>query len=191
MGMFDNINVADALPFTDEMKELGLDKNNRSWQTKDLSSTMSSYTIQGGRLFEQKYKTLKHINGDPNAEFFLDRIGRIKREDPYLEQIHHHGEIYFYDLLNDVDGKWDCWVEFKATFTHGVVESFELVRFDKKDNTARIQENKKWLEDINKVNSKWYNKYIRHTTPYKWFKRKWSSICMACGDFFHKIAYIL
>ena len=56
MGMFDTINVSDPLPFSDEMKELGLNINNDSFQTKDLENTLSLYYIQGGKLFLEKYK---------------------------------------------------------------------------------------------------------------------------------------
>ena len=47
MGMFDNISVADPLPYNSEMSELGLDINNRSFQTKDLDCVLAEYIIQG------------------------------------------------------------------------------------------------------------------------------------------------
>lgn len=105
MGMFDTISVSDALPFTAEMKELGLDINNYQFQTKSLDSLMDSYIIQGGKLFIQKYKNEHWIEGDKNAKNFTDRFGHIEKEEPYLEPVLHHGEIYFYDYKESVQNK--------------------------------------------------------------------------------------
>ena len=94
MGMFDTINVSDPLPFSDEMKELGLNINNDSFQTKDLENTLSLYYIQGGKLFLEKYKKEEWVQGNQNAKHYLDRIGRLERAEPYLDPVPYHGEIY-------------------------------------------------------------------------------------------------
>ena len=57
MGMFDDISVAANLPVNQQMIDLGLDKNNRGFQTKDLECCLDKYFIQDGILFLQKYKT--------------------------------------------------------------------------------------------------------------------------------------
>ena len=188
MGMFDNISVADPLPFTSEMRELGLDINNRSFQTKDLECVLAEYIIQGGKLFERKYKEEKWIEGDSKSENWLDRIGRIERGDPYLEPVNYHGEIYFYDWQDNVNEKWDCWVEFKAIFSNGVVDRYELLRFDKTDNTDRLIREKQWKEEMERAEKVWYNKYFRHTRPYRWFSNKWYRVFNTLGHFCNKAA---
>lgn len=192
MGMFDTISVSDALPFTAEMKELGLDINNYQFQTKSLDSLMDSYIIQGGKLFIQKYKNEHWIEGDKNAKKFTDRFGRIEREEPYLEPVLHHGEIYFYDYKESVQNKWDCWVEFKAVFTSGVVDRYELVEFRKTDNTERLESQKKYLEEIKEQENKWYNKYFLYTKPVRWFGhrvwyRGWHRLGNVCHNLSNKI----
>lgn len=191
MGMFDNISVSDALPYSDEMKELGLNVNNYTFQTKDLDCLMDTYIIQSGKLFIQKYKTSTWIEGDKNAKSVMDRIGYTERTDPYYEEVPHHGEIYFYEFLRDVQDKWDCWVEFKATFTTGQLTGLELFKFEKKDNTERKQSEKEWAEKLKREQALWYNKYFLHTKAYRWFSRQWYRLCQAIGNFFHKISYKL
>lgn len=192
MGMFDTLSISDTLPFTQEMKDLGLDKNDHSWQTKDLENCMELYFIQGGRMFLQKYRKTEWVSGNPNAKSVMDRIGHLNQEEPYLEPIYHHGEIYFYDFKQDVQDKWDCWIEFKAVFTNGMVDRYQLVEFNKTDSAERKQKDKEWLDAINKESNKWINKYFLHTRPIRWFSMKvWYRICNALANFFFKLAHKL
>jgi len=192
MGMFDTISVSGDLPFSQEMIDLGVNKNNLSFQTKDLDCTMSHYIIQNDELFEEKYKTEEWIEGDKNAKSVIDRIGHMDREEPYLEPVLHHGEIYFYDYKESVQNKWDCWVEFKAVFTSGVVDRYELVEFRKTDNTERLESQKKYLEEIKEQENKWYNKYFLYTKPVRWFGhrvwyRGWHKLGNVCHNLSNKI----
>ena len=180
--MFDNINCADALPYSEEMIALGLNKNNRTFQTKDLDNCLETYDIQGGKLFIIRHKTQKWIEGNPNSDSPFKRLGYLKQEDPYLEQVLYHGEIFFYDHINDVQGKWDCWVEFKAIFTNGIVEKYELVKFKKTDNTERKTREKAFLERYQQENNKWYNKYFLHTSLIRWVRRKLSRVLYEIGS---------
>lgn len=172
MGMFDTISISGDLPFSQEMIDLGINKNNLSFQTKDLECTMSHYFIQNGELFEEKYKTEEWIAGDPNAKSIMDKIGHMQREDPYFEKVNFHGEIYFYEFLMNVQDKWDCWVEFKAVFTESKLQKIELFKFDKTDNAERKQRNIEWEKQLEREDNLWYNKYIFRTKPYFWFHRK-------------------
>ena len=192
MGMFDTISISDPLPFTEEMISLGLDINNHNWQTKDLHNAMETYFIQGGELFVEKFNKEVWVEGDKNAEHFLDRMGHLERQEPYLKKIPFHGEIIFYDYAHDVDGKWDCWVEFKAIFTNGSLQKIELVKFNKEDNSERLEREKKWKEQLEHSERVWYNKYFRHTKAYHWFAhRVWYSFFMNLGNLCHKISHIL
>lgn len=192
MGMYDTINVSEQLPYTDEMKELGLDCNNLSYQTKDLECCLNVYFIQDKKLYLQQYKNSEYVEGDKNSKNWIDRLGHMKQTDPYLEEIFHHGEVYFYDYINDVADKYDCWVEYKAVFTRGVLEKIELFKFEKEDNTERKNREKKYKEKYIRENNIWYNKYIFHTRPYMWFANKvWYRTCNRIGNFFHTISHKL
>lgn len=189
MGMFDYISVSDQLPFNQEMKDLGLNINNHTWQTKDLINCLAKYYIQEGRIFLQKYKKEEFIEGDKNSDNYMDRMGYIDRSDPYLEPISYHGEIYFYNYDNDVQGKWDCWVEFKAIFTNSIVDRYELVNFEKTDNTERKKLEENWKQKIQYQNSRWINKYLLHTKAYRKFSRLWYRFFTAIGNFFQSLAF--
>ena len=150
MGMFDTIQWGDNLPFSGEMKVLGLDKNNWSFQTKDLHCCLDTYIVQDGHLFLQKYKDQSWVEGDPKAESLMDRMGFLKRVDPYLEAQKGLTEtICMYDYRQDVDGLWDCTIDFKVVFVYGMVESVELTKFDKRSNSERKQQELEWKRNSN------------------------------------------
>lgn len=169
--MFDYISVLDPLPFTDEMKSLGLDSI-EFFQTKDLDCSLSNYFIQGGKLFQEDYKINEWVEGDPKAESVMDKIGYMKREEPFLKQCFISQYISFYEYLDNVQGKWDCWVEFKAHVKDGVVISCELSSFEKKDNKERKQREKELENEWERIDSLWYNKYIFHTRFWRFLRRK-------------------
>lgn len=187
MGMFDTISVADQLPYTDEMKELGLDKSTRTWQTKDLECYMANYVLQNGELFEQKYKNVLFKEPDPNATYIMEKIGYPEYSGPYLDKVNFHGEIYFYDYICDVQEKWDCWIEFKAVFTNGKVDKLELVKFEKRDAQERKKKDSEFLARIGKENNLWYNKYIFYTKPCRYIRVKWNIFCLKASSFFQNI----
>ena len=191
MGMFDNISCADALPYSEEMVALGLNVNNRSFQTKDLNNYLADYTIQGGKLYIKKYKTQKWIEGNSESNNPFEQIGYMKQEEPYLEQVLHHGEIFFYDYVDDVQDKWDCWVEFKAVFTNGTVERYELVKFEKTDNADRKAREKVFFERYRQEENAWYNKYFLRTSPVRYVRRKLSRALYDTGTFISSLSHKL
>lgn len=170
--MFDNITVTDQLPFSQEMIDLGLDKNVRTFQTKDLECSFSEYYIQNGELFQKVYKNEKWIKGDPKAKSFIDRLGYMERTDQFLKKVDFHGIIYFCDNQYHVEDKWDCWIEFKAIFTNSKLEKIELFRFEKMDSQERKRRSEEWLKKSERERNLWRNKYFFDTMPFLWFKRK-------------------
>jgi len=192
MGMFDTIQWGDNLPFSGEMKVLGLDKNNWSFQTKDLHCCLDTYIVQDGHLFLQKYKDQSWVEGDPKAESLMDRMGFLKRVDPYLEAQKGLTEtICMYDYRQDVDGLWDCTIDFKVVFVYGMVESVELTKFDKRSNSERKQQELEWKKELEYHNSLWYNRFIFHTPPYLWVRKHLSRALYKTGSFLHTISYQL
>lgn len=179
MGMFDTISVSDQLPFSQEMIDLGLNKNDRNFQTKDFDSSMSEYCIQRGELFKKNYKSQKWVQGDPKAKSCMDRIGYMERTGESWDKVDFHGVVNFYDNQYDVQGKWDCWIEFKAIFTNSKLEKIELFQFEKTDSQERKRRSEEWLKKSERERNLWRNKYFFDTMPFRWFKRK---ICNKIAD---------
>lgn len=188
--MFDNISVSGSLPFSEEMISLGLDKNNLSFQTKDLDCALDSYVIQNGELFVQKYKNSKWIEGDKNGKTFMDKIGHLEREDPFLEKVYFHGEIYFCEFIHDVQDQWDCWIEFKAIFTEGKLQRIELFKFEKTSNAERKARCLEYTQELEKERGKWINKYFFYTKLYSFLHHKiWRSFWLTVANVANKIAF--
>jgi len=155
--MFDYISVADKLPTNPEMDAAGLNLYTEPFQTKDLDNIMSTYHIQGGRLFVEKYRNTQWVD-DPDA--FAG--GYIDRQEPYQEEIFdHHGKIRFYHLI-DKDG-YDHWVEYEAYFTRGKIEEIKLVDYHKTENADRKKRLVEIFERADIQNKKWYNRFIFRT----------------------------
>ena len=192
MGMFDTISIGDSLPSTPEMKALGFDVNNRSFQTKDLSNSLSNYVIQDGILFEKKYRINEFVEGNLKSKDWIDRLGHIKREQPYLERVtgYQNCEINFYDHTQNVQGLYDCWVEYKAIFNNGKCTSIVVDKFNQISNYDRLKQEREWLEDMNRINNLWYNKYFRHTWVGKQFAKIWYKVCNKLSLFFGRISFI-
>lgn len=190
MGMFDYISIGDSLPSTPEMKALGLDVNNGSFQTKDLSNSMSNYIIQDGMLFEQKYKITEYIEGNLKSKDWIERLGHMKREQPYLERVtdRENCEIHFYDHRPDVQGLYDCWIEYKATFNSGKCIDICVHKFNQRSNAERLKLEKEWLDDMDRINNLWCNKYFFHTYIGRWLNNKWYRVCNKLSCFFSRIS---
>jgi hypothetical protein len=191
MGMFDTIQWGDNLPFSEEMKEFGLDKNNWSFQTKDLMCCMDNYVVQDGMLFLQKYKTQEWTEGNPKGKSFMDRMGSLERIDPYLELQKITETIYIYDYRHDVLGLWDCSIEFKVVIVDGKVDSTELFEFKKVPSADRKEQERKWHADREYENSRWYNRFIFHTSPYRLVRKQLSRALYKTGTYFQTISFKL
>jgi hypothetical protein len=169
MGMFDYISVADKLPISDEMSKLGLDKNVFVFQTKNMHCCMDNYIIQGGKLLEIKYKTTRWVD---DASSFSS--GWIERDGEYFQDTNYHGVINFYHS-EKVDNL-DCWIEYSAKFTDGSLIEFKLEKFTTADNTEKKKRLKEIFEASRVYRSRWYNKYIFHTTTWRKIRKPLSDI---------------
>jgi hypothetical protein len=191
MGMFDTIQWGDNLPFSEEMKGLGLDKNNWSFQTKDLDCCLANYVVQDGNFFLQKYKNENWVEGDPKGKSFMDRMGSLERTEPYLELQKITETIYMYDYRHDVLGLWDCTIEFKVVLIDGKVDSTELFEFKKVPSADRKEQEREWHAEREYEKSRWYNRFIFHTPSYRWVRRILSRAFYKIGTFFQTISYKL
>jgi hypothetical protein len=206
MGMFDTVQWSDPLPFSQEMKDIGLDKNDWSFQTKDLDNTLSDYIVQGNQLFLKKYNDAKWADGDSKSETVLGRFGHhplcqslfADAVDPdmiivggaeYIEPIKYTGTLILLDCRDDVMDLWDCKIEFKVEFVDGILKSIDLYDFQKNSNQIRIKRNTIMQERIDLINSLWYNKFIFHTKPYRWLRNRISRKLYKIGTLFHSLSY--
>lgn len=190
MGMFDTIAVAEKLPLTQEMIDLGLEGQLQEFQTKDLNCSLGLYFMQNGRLYEEKHKETKWIQGDKNSKDFMSRLGYMERLDPYQEDTHFHGKIHFYDFKMNVADKYDCSIEFCAVYNKGQLESIELTQFEKTDNAERKERDLAFQKEMERVANVWYNKYLRFNqikryVGYKFFYRPLSWL----GSKISRLAY--
>lgn len=171
MGMFDTIAWADSVPTSPEMDELGLNKRDWEFQTKDLDSALDLYSVQDGRLYIQKYRKTEWVEGDPKGESLMDKLGHLNREEPYWEFVPKTATVGMYDYRQNVDGKWDCIIDYEAIFIDGVVSSVKLSKFEKRSNVERLKRDQAWRDQIMYENSRWYNRFFFHTRPYGIFAR--------------------
>ena len=145
MGMYDTITVKDKLPWTDEMWEEGLPNNCNEFQIKGLIEGLANYKIENGKLLLQKFKEVKLVD----TETCNGWSSALQRSGEYWEDQNYHGKLSFYDYVpNEKIGNNDCWVEFTATFTNGQIDKIEVSKFEKNDNTERIE---KWNEITNEL----------------------------------------
>ena len=200
MGMFDTIIVSQDLPINDAMKRLnidtrlnllrgsnpdkGFDEVCEHFQTKDLVCSLLYYKLENNKLYEQKFKESKWIEPDPKTKDELS-FGHLERSGEYWEEVPYHGIINFYTGINDVMDRYDVWVEYKATFSHGTLENVELFEFNEESNEERRNKEIKWkmLQDYEQ--NLWYNKYIFHRKLWRKFQFKvwyksWNNLGQIC-----------
>lgn len=131
MGMFDNLKCLYPLP-VDGVNAL-------DYQTQDIQDwpTLDNYEIrEDGTLWHQVYDTedqsdrgkwLAEHPGEPEPEFPLSAwCGCMARINPRWVPEPFTGDVNFYDLLGDPNGK-SGWIEFRASFADGALKDIQLV----------------------------------------------------------------
>ena len=178
MAMFDIIIVEDKLPWTDEMWAEGLPNACTDFQTKGLNNSLSTYKIEQGKLWVQKFKEGKR--GFDHTE----QLGE------YWEELSYHGVLAFYNYYqNDKPGNNDCFIEFQATFTNGIMNKIEVFKFEKADNTERIESWNQMMEEMATKRARWSNRFFFHTKPVRWVNRCVHKALYHTGNFFTKLSY--
>ena len=163
--MFDYVSVADKLPVTQEMIDAGFGENTLVYQTKDLDRMMAKYYIQGGRLIQQRYKSVLWVEDDRSFAG-----GHLSRLDPYTEDcLGFTGTLRFYTV--EYRGNDSYWIDYRAMVAEGKVQTIELVKFEKRDETERNKLFKELVEKHAEECGRWYNKYIFHTDMWETVRR--------------------
>lgn len=146
MGLYDTISIAKAhLPQDGAEKYFAIIGDMFNGQTKDLDCAMCEFRIVEDRL-EKYFCETEWVEGDPNAESWIDRLGQIKEiGEPWWENYPCHAKIRLYDFKHG-DEDLDFWIEFELTFTHSKLESIELVECEERPNQERKQREKEIFE---------------------------------------------
>ena len=175
--MYDTIIIKQDIPINEAMKRLNidtrlnllrgtnsekkLDEMCTEFQTKDLDRCLEYYKLENNKLYEQKFKENKWIEPDPKTKDKWES-GYLERSGEYWEEIPYHGIINFYTGINNIMDRYDIWVEYKATFSHGNLDSIEIFNFREESNEARINKELKWKMQLDYERGIWYNKFIFH-----------------------------
>lgn len=167
MGMFDTIAWADTLPTSPEMDELGLNKRDWEFQTKDFDCALDLYSVQGGRLHIRKFRSSEWVEGDPKAEHFMGRVGHLARNDPYWEFVVKTATIVMYDYRQSVMDAWDCTIEFEVVLKEGIVASIKLIEFTKESDAERKRLHLERIKEMQYQESRWINRFFFYTRPYR------------------------
>jgi len=189
MGMFDTIIVKDKLPWTDDMWAEGLPNACTDFQTKDLDSSLITYKIENGKLLEQKFKETTWVEPDPEVKDEWN-FGRFKQTGEYWAEIPYHGILTFADYnQNNKAGNNDCYIEFQAKFTNGVLDKIEVSKFEKTDNTKRVEAWNKMQEERAIENARWINLFFFHTKLGRIVRRGIHKSLYHIGKFFIDLSY--
>lgn len=171
MGMFDEVKYEYILPLEvkEEVKALGIVPEDLLFQTKDLDSTLSLYTInRDGRLI---FKNVKYKWVDDDNAFLK---GYMEEESHTLDDMNYHGDLKFYAYENvKKDGNhFAVILDYRARFTNGKLEEVKLENCEVNDDNDRQEDLNRMYREMEREKNLWYNKYLRYTKFYKNYIRK-------------------
>jgi hypothetical protein len=190
MGMFDSIKIKRKLPLSKELKDLNINWDKVSFQTKALENYMGHYFIdKRGYLFEEV------VEGDwiPVPEDQRDvpwHVADFEEKKRYNKKIDFHGvlKFYAYEELND---KEDFWVDFAAYFIYGKLDKIELLEFKRTEsNKFSIEE---WQKEHNEEQKKLWNRIKKVLRKIGW-EKFWNIVAKLLykfSGFIQKIQYYI
>lgn len=144
MGLFDTVYSKYPLPMPEDPKGYS---GSKDFQTKDLGSSMSEYTIEeDGRLLYRKSHYVRE-EGNPKAKSILDRIGHMREES--FEMIHEKitDLIRIYDY-QQTKGDYDYFIEYTILFKDGVVDEVKLFKFEAEENGDRKKREEEFQKEM-------------------------------------------
>ena len=158
MGMFDGIVCEYKLPLPEELGELSkINWNEFEFQTKSLDNTLDRYTIEDdGQMYKEETKQKLVEDGEKT---------HIEIVEDGIEKSYFTGELIFNTWVPQKE--YDYYIEFKALFWKGELKEIERELWDKKDNSHRLEEEKRYEELHNKVLQQ-----VKQQTLFKKIKKK-------------------
>lgn len=151
-----------------------------NFQTKDLNEMMSYYEVrEDGTLWIQQLDG--HFeDGDPNGKSVMDRVGHFKVTEERWERSVFSGTVNFYSSVpchkesKEERDKFnnDYFIEYRAIFKYGKVESVVIVSFEVTPNAQRKSNEAIWEKERRMQhafdNTLFYRCLYRH---YEWVLR--------------------
>jgi hypothetical protein len=168
MGMFDYISCEMPLPRggADTIPTFRYD---HQFQTKDLVNCLIEYKIGKDKIlyekkveYEERELTEEEKKDKDNGAFWHAGWAMEEKSHEWVKD-DFTGYITFYDILHDVDGTHDAWVDYRVHVKKGEVQGdVELTEYRLDDNTEGKANQIKWKEETKarkEYEQKWRYKY--------------------------------
>jgi hypothetical protein len=167
MGMYNSVDCQCPLPMPEDPKGY---TGSHGFQTKDFECALDVYIIdKDGQLLIERRDT-EWIEGDPNGEDFLSKMGHLKTIKTWLEPLTNTCTIQFYDYIDSNKADYDYFITYEAVFINGKMSSVKIINFEANDNAKRK------IRDIEFAEKNKENYQFRQTWQYKYFIKPYNRV---------------
>ena len=165
MGMYNSVDCHYPLPMPEDPKGY---TGSHGFQTKDFECALDVYIIdKDGQLLIERRDT-EWIEGDPNGEGFLSKIGHLKTIKTWLEPLTNTCTIQFYDFIDSNKTDYDYFITYEAVFINGKMSSVKIINFEANENAKRK------IRDAEFAKKNKENYQFRQTWKYKYFVKPYN-----------------
>ena len=167
MGMYNSVDCYFPLPMPEDPKGY---TGSHGFQTKDFECALDVYIIdKDGQLLIERRDT-EWIEGDPNGEGFLSKIGHLKTIKTWLEPLTNTCTIQFYDFIDSNKTDYDYFITYEAVFINGKMSSVKIINFEANENAKRK------IRDAEFAKKNKENYQFRQTWQYKYFVKPYNRV---------------
>lgn len=167
MGLYNSVDCHYPLPMPEDPKGY---TGSHGFQTKDFECALDVYIIdKDGQLLIERRDT-EWIEGDPNGEGFLSKIGHLKTIKTWLEPLTNTCTIQFYDFIDSNKTDYDYFITYEAVFINGKISSVKIINFEANDNAKRK------IRDAEFAKKNKENYQFRQTWQYKCFVKPYNRV---------------
>jgi hypothetical protein len=167
MGLYNSVDCHYPLPMPEDPKGY---TGSHGFQTKDFECALDVYIIdKDGQLLIERRDT-EWIEGDPNGEGFLSKIGHVKTIKTWLEPLTNTCTIQFYDFIDSNKTDYDYFITYEAVFINGKMSSVKIINFEANDNAKRK------IRDVEFAKKNKENYQFRQTWQYKYFVKPYNRV---------------
>ena len=167
MGMYNSVDCHYPLPMPEDPKGY---TGSHGFQTKDFECALDVYIIdKDGQLLIERRDT-EWIEGDPNGEGFLSKIGHLKTIKTWLEPLTNTCTIQFYDFIDSNKTDYDYFITYEAVFINGKMSSVKIINFEANENAKRK------IRDAEFAKKNKENYQFRQTWKYKYFVKPYNRV---------------
>ena len=165
--MYNSVDCHCPLPMPEDPKGY---TGSHSFQTKDFECALDVYIIdKDGQLLIERRDT-EWIEGDPNGEGFLSKIGHLKTIKTWLEPLTNTCTIQFYDFIDSNKTDYDYFITYEAVFINGKISSVKIINFEANENAKRK------IRDAEFAKKNKENYQFRQTWKYKYFVKPYNRV---------------